>query len=164
MNTVFLSIGTNIGQREENLKRAVKMIEREAGSVKASSSVYETEPWEMAVSNLFLNMVLKIETLLTSHILLETLLDIEDKMGRRRESSEYSSRIIDIDILFFNNLIINNNDLVVPHPFIARRRFVLEPLAEIAPQFIHPVLEKSIELLLELCTDKCVVRKTKIIL
>ena len=160
MNTVFLSIGTNLGQREENLRKAIKMIEAEAGFVQARSSVYETEPWKITTNDLFLNMALKIETALNPHTLLKTLLDIEDKMGRSRESSGYSSRIIDIDILFFNDFIINDKDLAVPHPLIASRRFVLEPLAEIAPQLFHPCFGKSVELLLESCTDSCVVRKT----
>ena len=164
MNTVFLSVGTNLRQREENLKKAVKMISAEAGFLKALSSVYETEPWEMATSDLFLNMAIEIETELNPHILLKKMLEIEDKMGRCREGTGYSSRIIDIDILFFNDLIINDNDLVVPHPLIVHRRFVLEPLAEIASQLIHSVLGKSIESLLESCTDNCVVRKTAIIL
>ena len=164
MNTVFLSIGTNLGQREENLKKAVEIIGAEAGLVQALSSVYETEPWKMTGSNLFLNMAIKIETTLNPHILLKTLLEIENKMGRSREESGYSSRIIDIDILFVNNLIINNEDLVIPHLLIPNRRFVLEPLAEIAPQFIHPCFGKSVKSLLDSCTDSCVIRKTGIIL
>ena len=164
MSTVFLSIGTNLGQREENLKKAVKMIGAEAGSVQALSSVYETEPWEMETKDLFFNIAIKIATALTPHILLKTAHDIENRMGRIRKGSGFSSRIIDIDILFFNNLIISDENLVIPHPFITQRRFVLEPLAKIAPHFIHPKIGKSIESLLELCTDKCVVRKTEITL
>jgi len=160
MNTVFLSIGTNLGQREKNLKKAVKIIVEEIGFVQALSSVYETEPWKMATSNLFLNMAIKVETSLNPHTLLKTLLEIENKMGRSRESTGYSSRIIDFDILFFNDLIINDKNLIIPHPLIPHRRFVLEPLAEIAPELIHPDLEKSVESLLESCTESCVVRKT----
>ena len=159
MNTAFLSIGTNLGQRDENLKQAVKMIGAEAGFIQTLSSVYETEPWKMTTSNLFLNMAIKIETALNPHTLLEKLLGIENKMGRCRENLAYSSRIIDIDILFFNDFIINDKNLVIPHPLIANRRFVLEPLTEIVPQFIHTSLEKSIKSLLESCTDNCVVRK-----
>ena len=162
MNFVFLSIGTNLGQKEENLKKAVEMIEAEAGSIQTLSSVYETEPWEMATSDLFLNMAIKIETALNPHILLKTTLNIENKMGRIRKDTSYSSRIIDIDILFFNNFIISDKDLVIPHSLISHRRFVLEPLAEIAPQLIHPNFGKSIESLLESCADNCVVRKTEI--
>ena len=164
MNTVYLSIGTNLGQREENLKRAIKMIGAEAGFVQALSSVYETEPWKMTTNNLFLNMAIKIETALNPHILLKTLLEIENNMGRSRESSGYSSRIIDVDILFFNDLIINDKNLIIPHPFIPHRRFVLEPLAEIAPQLIHPDSGKSVESLLESCTDSCVVRKIETVM
>ena len=163
MNTVFLGIGTNIGEREENLRQAVKMIKTEAGFVQALSSVYETEPWKMATSDLFLNMAIKVETSLDPHILLETLLEIENKMGRSREGAGYSSRIIDIDILFFNDLIINDKNLIIPHPLIVHRRFVLEPLAEIEPRLIHPCFGKTIESLLESCADSCVVRKTGIV-
>jgi len=159
MNIVFLSIGTNLGQREENLKKTVEMIKEKAGFVQALSSVYETEPWGMTTSDLFLNMALKIETALNPHTLLKTLLDIEIKMGRSREEAGYLSRIIDIDILFFNDLIINDENLIIPHLLIPHRRFVLEPLAEIAPQLIHQSFGKSIESLLELCTDNCIVRK-----
>ena len=164
MNKAFLSIGTNLGQREENLKRAIKKIDAEAGFLQALSSVYETEPWKMESNDMFLNMAIEIETTLNPHILLKTLLDIETKMGRNRKGAGYSSRIIDIDILFFNNLIINDKDLVIPHPFIERRRFVLEPLVEIAPELIHPCSGKSVELLLEECADSGVVRKTETIL
>jgi 7,8-dihydro-6-hydroxymethylpterin-pyrophosphokinase len=99
--------------------------------------------------------------MLNPHVLLETALDIETRMGRKRNNPGYSSRIIDIDILFFNDFIITEKDLIVPHPLIAKRRFVLEPLTEIAPKFIHPVLKKTVESLLESCTDQCVVRVYK---
>ena len=160
MNKAFLSIGTNLGQREENLRTAVKSIGEQAGFVRALSSVYETEPWKMAANDRFLNMAIEIETTLNPHDLLAVLLDIETKMGRDRRGAGYSSRIIDIDILFFNDYIIGDKDLVVPHPLIANRRFALEPLADIAPKLIHPRLGKTIEQLLEECADSCIVRKT----
>ncbi|MDR2887659.1 MAG: 2-amino-4-hydroxy-6-hydroxymethyldihydropteridine diphosphokinase [Bacteroidales bacterium] len=164
MNTVFLSIGTNIGQREENIAAAIMEIEAGAGHVRAMSGVYETEPWEMNTAASFLNMAVKIETLLSPHSLLETLLDIETRMGRMRHGQGYFPRIIDIDILFFDNQIINDKHLTVPHPLISYRRFVLEPLACIAPLFIHPVIGKPVKSLLESCTDKHAVRKTGITL
>jgi 2-amino-4-hydroxy-6-hydroxymethyldihydropteridine diphosphokinase len=162
MNTVFLSIGTNIGQREENLREAVDKIEAKAGRLTAMSSVYETVPWEMAEGGLFLNMAARIETLLDPYALLETALEIENGMGRKREGPGYCSRIIDIDILFFNDLIINDKHLHIPHPLIAGRRFVLEPLAEIAPQLVHPCMGKSVESLLESCIDRHAVKRTGI--
>ena len=162
METVFLSIGTNLGQKEENLRNAVAMINSEAGRVAASSSIYETEPWQMESGNTFFNMVVEIETSLCPDVLLAKLLEIENRMGRVRRSNIYISRIIDIDILFFDSLIINAGNLTIPHPHIAHRRFVLEPLAEITSSFIHPVLKKSVETLLESCPDECVVRKTGI--
>jgi 2-amino-4-hydroxy-6-hydroxymethyldihydropteridine diphosphokinase len=106
-------------------------------------------------------MAIEIETALTPHILLKTLLDIEKRMGRTRESAGYHSRLIDIDILFFNNLIIRDENLIIPHPLIASRRFVLEPLAEIAPKLIHPEIGQSVESLLASCMYKCTYEKPK---
>ena len=160
METVFLSIGTNMADKEKNLQKALAEITSDAGLAVALSSAYETEPWQMTDADSFLNMVVEIEADLSPHALLEKLLEIENKMGRERKEGGYISRIIDIDILFFSNLIINDSDLIIPHPLISRRRFVLEPLAEIAPSFIHPLFGTTIESLLEACPDKCSVTKT----
>jgi 2-amino-4-hydroxy-6-hydroxymethyldihydropteridine diphosphokinase len=159
MKRAFLGIGSNLGKREDNLRIAIGRIVEETGRIEAVSSVYETEPWGFETDNLFLNMVVKVETSLEPQALLEALLRIEKSMGRRRDKEFYSSRIIDIDILFYDDIILNENYLKIPHPHLHERRFVLEPLAEIAPDFIHPVFNKKVSSLLELCKDSGRIRK-----
>ena len=123
--------------------KAKKMIEESIGSVVSVSSVYETEPWGFESDNEFLNMVLCVETDLSPSGLLGRILMIESQLGRIRCENQYSSRNIDIDILLYNNEIVNEAALEIPHPRMHERRFVLVPLAEIAPELIHPVLKKS---------------------
>lgn len=161
MKQVFLGIGSNLGNREENLNNALRMIKEEVGNVLISSSVYETEPWGFDSDNQFLNMVVKTETILEPPALLSALLDMEKSMGRTRDEEQYSSRVIDIDVLFYEDLDIAYHNLRIPHPHIQDRRFVLVPLVEIAPEFIHPVLQKSVNDLLETCTDNSAVRILK---
>jgi len=162
MKPVFLGIGTNLGEREENLRKAIKHIEEHIGSITEESSVYETEPWGFQSETSFFNMVIKIETNLTPSGLLGRILMIEAMMGRLREGQGYKSRIIDIDILFFETRIFENKVLKIPHPKIQDRRFVLVPLSEIAGDLIHPVFNKSIQELLKECKDKCKVLKYNI--
>jgi 2-amino-4-hydroxy-6-hydroxymethyldihydropteridine diphosphokinase len=159
MRTAFIGIGSNLGNREENLSIAVTRIGETAGNILSASSVYETEPWGFQSDNKFLNMVLTIDSHLVPQALLKTLLKIEESMGRLRKSADYSSRIIDLDILFYDSLIIKEDSLIIPHPHIQDRKFVLVPMAEIAPDFIHPVLKKSVTSLLDLCADTGVVKK-----
>jgi 2-amino-4-hydroxy-6-hydroxymethyldihydropteridine diphosphokinase len=159
MKRVFLGIGTNLGDRENNLKKAVEKIEEFIGRINASSSVYETEPWGFRSENDFLNMAVEVETELKPSGLLGRLLMIESLLGRLREGKEYASRIIDIDILFYGDNIIETKALTVPHPRIPERKFVLVPLCEIAPDLVHPVIKKSIQTLLKKCPDKNKVRK-----
>jgi 2-amino-4-hydroxy-6-hydroxymethyldihydropteridine diphosphokinase len=154
MKTAFLGIGTNIGIREENLRNAVFKIEEHIGKLVASSSVYETEPWGFQSMDEFLNMVVKVETKLTPSGLLGRILMIESLLGRVRGEKQYSSRVIDIDILLYEDLVIDELSLKIPHPLLHKRRFVLVPLSELAPEIIHPVLNKSVCTLLELCEDK----------
>jgi len=159
MKSVYLGIGTNLGDREGNLTKAVELIKEHIGPVKGMSSVYETEPWGFESVNLFLNLTLRVETRLSLPRLLEKILMIESLMGRVRESKDYRSRIIDIDILFYDKKIIDKEGFVIPRPLLPERRFVLVPLCEIARDLIHPVMGKSIRELLEECPDKSKVVK-----
>lgn len=153
MKKVFLGLGSNLGDKAEYLKAAKIRIEDSIGSVVAASAVYETEPWGFESEHEFLNQVLCIETNLSPSGLLGRILMIESQLGRIRCENQFSSRSIDIDILLYNNEIVNETALRIPHPKMNERRFVLVPLAEIAPDLIHPGLNKSVEYLLKSCTD-----------
>jgi 2-amino-4-hydroxy-6-hydroxymethyldihydropteridine diphosphokinase len=160
MNKVFLGLGTNLGDREANLRKAVESIIENIGPVVCSSSVYETEPWGFRTEDLFLNMVTGVETKLKPSGLLGRMLMIEANMGRLRSGKEYSSRVIDLDILLYGEEILDSKSIVIPHPKLHERRFVLVPLCEIAPDLIHPVLKKDIKTLLRECKDKGRVKKS----
>jgi 2-amino-4-hydroxy-6-hydroxymethyldihydropteridine diphosphokinase len=161
MKIVFLGIGTNLGSRESNLEQAVARIEEYIGPVINSSSIYETEPWGFEAKDEFLNIVVKVETDQTPSGTLEKILMIESLMGRVRGQKRYSSRLIDIDILLFEDLIIDKKNLKIPHPLLHQRKFVLVPLCELALEMIHPVLKKSIAELLEICVDRSEVKMYK---
>ena len=131
----YLGIGTNLGNRTNNLRRAVDLISEQAGHVLACSSFIETKPWGFSSENTFLNAVVKIDTSHTPHKLLRVTQEIERTMGRTKKSINgcYSDRVIDIDILLYENVAINDPDLIIPHPLMWERSFVYEPLLEIAP-------------------------------
>ena len=147
-----------MGNNKEQLWHAIKIIEQEIGLVINSSSFYATAAWGNEAQPDFLNQVIIIETFLISAALLKTVLAIEKKMGRVR-TIKNAPRIIDIDILFFNNEIINTKNLQVPHPEIQNRRFVLIPLEELTPNFEHPILKKTINELVISCKDSLNVQK-----
>jgi len=151
--STFLCLGTNLGNREGNLKEALGMIEESIGRIVSSSSVYETEPWGFESENEFLNMVINVETDLKPSGLMGRILMIEANLGRLRDEKKYSSRIIDIDILLYDKKIINRISLIIPHPLLHKRKFVLVPLCEIAPEEIHPVLKKTFISLQKECKD-----------
>jgi 2-amino-4-hydroxy-6-hydroxymethyldihydropteridine diphosphokinase len=162
-NISYLLIGGNEGDRIAYLTGAREHIEKNAGPILQLSGIYETAAWGKTDQADFLNQVLAIRTQLDAHALMTVLLEIEEKMGRRR-AGKYGPRIIDIDILFFNEQVIQEPQLTIPHPEIPNRRFVLAPMAEIAPSFIHPVLGKTILDLLAVCPDKLNVKKISAII
>lgn len=153
MNRLFLITGGNIGDRKRNLETAAALIQKQIGKIMRLSAIYETEAWGITNQPAFYNQVLEIETLLSAREVLDLILKIEEQMGRKR-SIKNAARNIDIDILFFNNEIINERNLTIPHPEIINRRFVLLPLLELEPEKIHPVLHKSIQELLSETKDK----------
>ncbi len=158
MNKVFLLIGGNLGNREKNFGTAKKLIEQHCGVILNSSSIYETAAWGKTDQPSFLNQVLEIETELNAKQLIRSILKLERLMGRERKE-KYGPRIIDIDILLFNDEQYDYSFLKIPHPEIQNRRFALIPLAEIAPDLRHPVLKKSILQLLKECRDELSVKK-----
>ena len=158
MNEAYIILGGNLGDISVNLTTARESIEEKAGVIKKKSGLYHAAAWGKTDEPSFLNQVIQIETTLSPDSLLHTLLQIELKMGRVR-TIKNASRIIDIDILFYDNEIVNSSNLIVPHPEIVNRRFVLVPLNEIAPTFIHPVLKIAVSELLKNCKDELPVDK-----
>jgi deoxyguanosine kinase len=162
MSEVYLLLGSNKGERIYYLERATSMLSLLSceGTEIVSSPVFESEPWGFETNNWFLNKAVKVESFLSPEVLIDSVLDIERRLGRKRSSlvDGYESREIDIDIIFISNMILNSSKLVVPHPRMAERRFVLEPLCVIAPYFIHPVFGKQVQELLNECSDNSVVR------
>lgn len=152
MNNAYLLTGGNLGNRFLHLQTAKTQIEKHCGTVMAASSIYETAAWGNTEQPAYLNQVLMVRTSLDAGALLQNILSIEKEMGRVREV-KYASRVIDIDILFFNREIIDQPGLQVPHPHIASRRFVLTPLCELVPKKMHPVLNQSMAKLLAACKD-----------
>jgi len=152
----YLSAGSNLGDRNANLDYALKELEN-AGTVLRTSSRFETEPVGYRDQPWFLNMAIELETRLTPSGLLRICLGIEDSRGRAR-SFPNAPRTLDLDILFYGDAVVREDSLIIPHPRLGERKFVLEPLAQIAPDLIHPVSKQSIRSLLEACTDTSSIR------
>lgn len=164
MNTTHLSLGTNLGNKLENLNAALHKL-KQLGTIQKVSSVYQTPPWGFE-SDDFYNIALTLTTQLNSKELLTALLAIEKELGRIRKENTtgYSARPLDIDIIFFNDSIIQTTDLEVPHPRMQDRKFVLIPLIEIEKQYQHPVLKRSLEFLLQNCKDTSIIDQTEVTL
>ena len=155
----YLLLGSNLGNRELLLENAMKMIEIEIGEIFAKSSVYETDAWGKTDQPNFLNLALGVQTYLTPIELLNSVMAIENKLGRIREE-KWGARLIDIDVILFGNEVVNLDDVLrIPHIEMQNRKFVLQPLAEIAPNQIHPILKKTILELLEDLNDSLLVAK-----
>lgn len=164
-NTAVLLLGSNQGDRMAMLQQAVKLVQQRVGVVANISSVYDTAPWGFQSRQSFLNEAVVVDTELTPLQVLETVLGIEQEQGRRhvhnplqhptrpQDKNSYSDRPIDIDLVFFNSQVVDTPSLQVPHPRLAERRFVLQPLAEIMPDYVHPTLHKTVAKLLEMCPD-----------
>ena len=156
--TVFLLLGTNMGDRNKNLTDTLTAIAKGVGRIRKKSSVYQTAAWGKTDQEPFYNQVIELETTLSPHQVLDALLSIKKKMGRKR-TYLWGERIIDIDILFYGDQIIETFDLIIPHTQLVHRRFALLPLNEIAPDFIHPIFQKKVSELLDVCPDKLSVVK-----
>lgn len=157
MEGIFLLLGSNLGDRKQYLENARNAIGDHVGPIHRKSKIHVSSAWGIREQPDFFNQVLEIKTSLSPAELLDAIQKIEIDLGRIRYE-KWGPRIIDIDILYYNDLVINSNNLIIPHEEIANRRFTLEPLTEIAPEFIHPVLQKNNSELLELCEDSLLVQ------
>lgn len=145
MAIAYLALGTNIGNKRRNMITAAALLAERVGDVLALSGFYETDPWGFQSENTFLNAALQLETSLSPLELLKATQQIEVQMGRTQKSNgTYHDRIIDIDILLYDDLILQTPELTLPHPLMQDRRFVMEPLLEIAPNVVHPVFKKTV--------------------
>ncbi len=158
MNDVYLLLGSNLGNRQLFLQKAIQNIENEIAPLVKASSVYETQSWGKTDAPDYLNQVILVHTNIPPQTVLEKILDIEISLGRRREE-KWGSRTIDIDILFYGDAVVNEPGLQIPHPELHKRRFTLEPLSEIAPHFVHTKYKKSLLELKNELQDSLIVKK-----
>ena len=158
MNIVFLQLGSNLGDRELLLKDAITAIKNRVGDIVEFSKVYESAPWRVEGQENYLNQILKVKTILQADKVLSIVLDIEKQLGRIR-IEKWGERLIDIDIIFYNDSIIETPELCVPHKHLHERMFVLTPLHNIAPGMVHPKYNKTIEELLNMCKDTELVKE-----
>jgi 2-amino-4-hydroxy-6-hydroxymethyldihydropteridine diphosphokinase len=158
MHLVFFILGGNLGDKPKIFFETISLIVKRIGEIIAISSAYETESWGFE-SELFLNQALIVETELSPVEVLSAALEIEKEMGRMRKTDRYESRSMDIDLLFYDDICLETPELILPHPRIAGRRFVLEPLAEIAPDKKHPVTGLTVNEMLNICPDKLKVKR-----
>ncbi|MCD6179184.1 MAG: 2-amino-4-hydroxy-6-hydroxymethyldihydropteridine diphosphokinase [Bacteroidales bacterium] len=159
MHKITILLGSNQGNRRDLILRAIQLLETKLGKYLKASSIYESKAWGFEAETTFLNQVLIFETQLKPQEILQISLDIEKVLGRIRNTKGYASRTMDIDLLFYDNRIIEEANLQIPHPRLHLRRFTLEPLVEIIPNFIHPKFKKSMSELLQACPDNLMPNK-----
>ena len=149
MSSVYLSLGANLGDRKATIQKALAYIAERVGSVIALSSYYETKPWGYQSSEMYLNVAVEVTTELKPEALLAVTQAIEHAIGRQQKTigNEYQDRMIDIDILLYDDRIIHTPDLTIPHPLMHQRAFVMQPMSEIAPDIVHPVLQQTMAML-----------------
>ncbi len=156
----YLSLGTNLGNREKNISNTINYLQKTAGNIKTVSTIYETTPWGFDTENDFFNSIVILETYLAPRELLLAIKRIEKKVGRTpKTQKEYESRVIDIDIIFYGNQFYWDKNLSIPHRLAHKRKFVLKPLNELVPDYIHPLLELSVSQMLKSCDDKSIIKK-----
>jgi 2-amino-4-hydroxy-6-hydroxymethyldihydropteridine diphosphokinase len=159
MNILYIILGSNEGDKLNNLQQAIFLINKEIGLVVAHSAIYSTAPWGNQSQPDFFNQAICVETSFSAEEVLKKTLLIEKQIGRIRGSEKWMPRTMDIDILFYNDAIINTLDLIIPHPYIQDRKFVLIPMLDIASDLLHPILKKSIMELCNTCTDELEVKR-----
>ncbi len=159
MHKVFLGIGGNIGDKLQNFTQVYQLIDKKLGKITAKSSVYETPPWGFHSENMFWNQVLCIDTILEAEELLWRIKEIEEIFGVKSSDERFTDRKMDVDILYFDEDFYESKELIIPHPRIHERKFVLVPLVEIAPEFKHPLRRMTNLTLLENCRDASIIRK-----
>jgi len=153
MIKLYILLGGNLGDKQQVFSEARARLSQQAGTITNQSAIYETEPWGFESDDIFWNQVIEISTAFSPETVLQQTQQIERELGRIRKATQYVSRIIDIDILFYGDQVIELENLKVPHPRIQERKFALVPLCEIAPELVHPIFQKSIQQLLDECTD-----------
>jgi len=163
MNGIYLSLGSNLGDRMKNLQEAVRLLHSEGLKIVKQSAVYETAPWGFTDQPSFLNAVVEVATTFNPHELLTLCLQTENRLGRKREM-KWGPRIIDIDILFFGDVVLHEDQLAIPHPGIAARLFVLMPLCDIAPNEQHPETGLTFREILQRVPDDGSCQKTELVL
>jgi 2-amino-4-hydroxy-6-hydroxymethyldihydropteridine diphosphokinase len=161
MHQLFLGTGGNLGNKQANFDKVYTHIQNELGTILKHSQIYETAPWGFESDDLFWNQILLVETMFSPNEILERIAKIEAVFGRKRTGERYASREMDIDILYFDDLVLETENLAIPHPQIANRLFVLVPLAEIAPDFVHPILKLNSVEMLSVCKDNSEVKNVK---
>jgi 2-amino-4-hydroxy-6-hydroxymethyldihydropteridine diphosphokinase len=152
-HTAYISVGSNLGHKLENCRRGIQRLDRDDVWLKAESRIYRTEPVDYTDQDWFINIVVKIETFLDPFRLLQCLQSIQRKAGRLHDSIRFGPRVLDLDIIFYDEAVINSAQLIIPHPRMHKRRFVLQPLCDIDPAINHPVLKTDVRTLLNRLDD-----------